>query len=210
MIFPRSGKNGLIFAQASPFRTPASRITFDQIQLALLHFAADTVANLPGRPPPPSASFRLRRISLAFRAASRASAWPACLCGRSILATFGFSSRYLPRQLTHHGVDDPLDFTVTELGFCLAFKLRMRNARGQDHRQSFTEIIAAGDQIFILEDVLLCDRSCSACASAHCETPKRAYPLQSYECCSRRSARSRCTHLNTAGRSRTPRHRLRH
>ena len=49
MILPRSGRIAWILAQAAALGAAAGRITFDQVQLALVDVAAGAVAELAGQ-----------------------------------------------------------------------------------------------------------------------------------------------------------------
>ena len=73
--FAAQRQDGLELAQPAAFGAAAGRITFDQVQLALVHVAAEAVAELAGQEPPPKSALCVRgAASLALRAASRASA----------------------------------------------------------------------------------------------------------------------------------------
>ena len=52
--------------------------------------------------------------------------------------------RYSPKS----DVDDAFDFAVAELGFGLAFELRMGHAATDDGGEAFAEIFAGGDEVF--------------------------------------------------------------
>ena len=85
--------------------------------------------------------------SFCLRAASRASAASRPLLAIA-LAAFGFSSRNLVRYSPKRRVDDAFDFAVAELGFGLAFELRMGHAATDDGGEAFAEVFAGGDEVF--------------------------------------------------------------
>ena len=147
MILPRRGRIAWISRIRPPSALTAGRITFDQVEFALVDIATGAVAKFAGKAAAGEAPLRSRISSFCLRAATRASA-----ASRPLLpiafAAFGFSSRNLVRYSPKRLVDDAFDFAVAELGFGLAFELRMRHAAADDGGEAFAEIFAGGDEVF--------------------------------------------------------------
>ena len=63
---------------------------------------------------------------------------------------FGIFFQVLAQVVAHGRVDYAFDFAVAELGFGLAFELRLRHAEGDDGGEALAAVVAAGDQVFVL------------------------------------------------------------
>ena len=140
-------KDGLVLAQPSAFGAAAGRITFDQVQLAAFDVAAGAVAQLAGQ-----AAATEGALAFADHQAGLAGRFAGFGRQQTLvdddLGDLGVFFQVAIQVIAHGRIDDAFDLAVAELGFGLAFELRLGDAQRNDGRQAFAEIVARRDQIF--------------------------------------------------------------
>ncbi len=145
--FAAQGEDGLVLADAAAFGAAAGRVAFHEVELALIDVAAGAVAELAGE-----AAAGERAFAFADQLFLLAGG-DAGLGGQQAFVADCFGGlRILFEELVEvfaeEAVDDAFDFAVAELGFSLAFELRMGHAATDDGGEAFAEIFARGDEVF--------------------------------------------------------------
>ncbi len=141
IILPRKRENRLVLAEPAPFGAPAGRVTFHQVQLALLHVLADAIAQLPGNAPvPPSALLRAASPCLAggFPRLARQ-----LRLLHDDLGGLGILFQVLAKELAERCVNDPSTSPLPSF-VLFAFELRMRHANADDRRETFAKSSPVG------------------------------------------------------------------
>ncbi len=174
--FAAERKDRLELADAAALGGAAGRVTFYEVEFALVDVAAGAVAKLAGEAAAGEGAFafadELLLLAGGDAGLGREQAFVAdCFGGLRILF------EKLVEVLAEETVDDAFDFAVAELGFRLAFELRMGHAATDDGGEAFAEIFARGDEVFEEAAVfaVLVDRS----GSARCGSRRGACRLRS-------------------------------
>ncbi len=149
MILPRRGRIAWNSRWRPPSAEPPAESPSTRYSSHLSTSRLEQSRSLPGRPPPERAPLRSRISSFCLRAATRASAASRPLL-QIALGGLGVLLEELAEVLAEERVDDAFDFAVAELGFGLAFELRMGDAATDDGGEAFAEVFAGGDEV--LED----------------------------------------------------------
>ena len=145
--FAAEREDGLIFAEAATFGAAAGRIALDQVQLAAGHVAAGAVAELAGQAAAGQGAFALAQQGFGF-AGGFAGFGSEDAFADDDFGDFGIFFEVFAETIADDGVDDAFDFAVAELGFGLAFELRMGDAHRDDGGEAFADIVAGGNEIF--------------------------------------------------------------
>ena len=136
------GEDGLELAQAAAFGAAAGRIAFHEVQLALVDVAAGAVAELAGQAAAGEGALALAdQLFLLAGGDAGLGGQQALVADR--LGGLGILFEELAEELAEQRVDDAFDFAVAELGFGLAFELRMGHAAADDGGEAFAEVLAA-------------------------------------------------------------------
>src|SRR5262249_55057165 len=118
----------------------ARRVALDDVELALLGFLAGAVRQLPGevsrveRRLPPREFARLPRRLARSRGEG-------ALFDHAARDGWRFLDE-LAQRLAHHGLDEPADLAVSQLGLGLPFELGLRELHADDRGEPLAHVLA--------------------------------------------------------------------
>ena len=138
----------LVFPVPTSFGGAAGRIAFHEIEFAILHDIARAVAQLAGEAAAGESAFALSQKRLCFLGRRTCLGSQHALL-RDRLGAFGVLLQILREKVAHRRIDNAFHFTVPELCFRLAFKLRMGHPHADHHRETFSHVFASGHDVFV-------------------------------------------------------------
>ena len=144
--FAAEREDGLVFAEAAPFGAAAGGIALDEVEFAAGDVAAGAIAELAGERAAGQGAFALAEQGFGFAGGFAGFGGEDAFLDDD-LGDFGILFEVFAQGVADDGGDDAFDFAVAELGFGLAFELRVRDAQREDGGEAFADIVAGGDQV---------------------------------------------------------------